>query len=162
MSAWFNLVLAVALLQWYLPWEPRTFMSRGYFTHILVGFKTFIFHLFWGPRVYCIVLVPTKHIWIDRGNLTSQSKRCGTAYTENEPIPVVGLGEEVNKHYVRMFRWTKVRSTGQGTPPSSLTWQWEKLPWMKMYLLQNMVIFHCHVSFPGVHLISTLIYTYIN
>ncbi len=30
-----------------------------------------------------------------------------------------------------------------------LTWQWKNKPWMKMYLLLEMVIFHCHVSFQG-------------
>ena len=101
-SAWFNLFFAVALLQWYLPWEPTTFMFRGY---KLGGLKSSFFMCF-GVQGFIALwsLQSISELIENRGNLTSQSKRCGTAYTENEPIPALGLGEEVNKHYVRMFR----------------------------------------------------------
>ena len=43
--------LAQPLKKWYLgwpnklvPWEPKTFIFRGYFTYIYWGFRTFIFH----------------------------------------------------------------------------------------------------------------------
>ena len=42
-----------------------------------------------------------------------------------------------------------IDAMGRNLHPGKLTWQW-KTDQLKMYLLLNMAIFHCHASFGGV------------